>query len=204
METTQNVKSPTLPPDALLTSHEVGEMLQMDPSSVAKWVNAGKLKAFRTPGGHRRIRVDELVRFLKTTGMFVPGQLGGRKTVLAVDDDHRYLTALTRQFKSHKDQVELLTCDNGVDALIHIGAQKPDVLLLDLQMPGMDGLEVCKRLSQQKLLQGLTIIVVTGAKSPDIEKAFIAAGAKAVLSKPLDLNKLFELIDIQVEASRTT
>src|SRR5690242_14023312 len=83
-----NTVTPTIKPDQLLTSHEVGSLLQMDPSSVVKWVNDGILPAYRTPGGHRRIRSSDLLVFLRTHSMYIPDALrGGGIKVLLVDDD---------------------------------------------------------------------------------------------------------------------
>ena len=65
--TEQNLHS-----ERLLTSHEVGALLQVNPSSVKKWVNEGRIAAFRTPGGHRRIRVADLVDFLHRHAMPIP------------------------------------------------------------------------------------------------------------------------------------
>ena len=85
---TQPIKTPaSIPPtaepiavladDHQLTSHGLGELIQMDPSSVVKWVNDGKLKSYRTPGGHRRILVRDARAFLQEHGMFIPAKLGG-------------------------------------------------------------------------------------------------------------------------------
>ena len=60
-----------------LTSHEVGDLIQMDPSTVVKWTTDGLLKTYRTPGGHRRILVRDLREFMNKSGMFIPAELGG-------------------------------------------------------------------------------------------------------------------------------
>ena len=62
-------------PDRLLTTHQVGRIIQMDPTSVAGWCNAGRLQSFRTPGGHRRIRAGDLARFLRSSRMPLPSAL---------------------------------------------------------------------------------------------------------------------------------
>src|SRR5260370_5844825 len=67
----------TIEADSLLTSHEVGDLLQVNPSSINKWVNEGRITAFRTPGGHRRIRASDLVRFLDGHKMPIPKMLAG-------------------------------------------------------------------------------------------------------------------------------
>ena len=71
----------------LLTSHEVASLVQVSPSSVLKWIEQGKLRAFRTPGGHRRVASDELVDFLRAYRLPVPRELEGQKERLQVIDD---------------------------------------------------------------------------------------------------------------------
>src|ERR1035437_10356330 len=105
--------------EKLYTSHEVGELLQMDGSSIVKWVNDGKLPAFRTPGGHRRIKRSDVLTFVRTHGMIIPPELDdGIKQVLLVDDDPALLSALRRAMKPHAARVELHTAQSGIEALV--------------------------------------------------------------------------------------
>lgn len=71
----ERIRRAFAPPEKLYTSHEVGALLQMDPSSIVKWVNDGMLPAYRTPGGHRRVRASDLLTFLKQHGMWIPAEL---------------------------------------------------------------------------------------------------------------------------------
>src|SRR5947208_334405 len=120
--------------EKLYSSHEVGVMLQMDPSSIVKWVNDGKLPAYRTPGGHRRIKQSDLLTFLKKHGMYVPPELSaGRRKVLLVDDDKTFLASMKRAMKSHAG-VELETAEGGVEGLVKVGSWKPEVVVLDIHM----------------------------------------------------------------------
>jgi excisionase family DNA binding protein len=61
--------------DTTLTSHEAAALLQVNPSSIVKWIKDGRLHAYRTPGGHRRIRAADLVTFLIKHQMPVPREL---------------------------------------------------------------------------------------------------------------------------------
>lgn len=62
-------------PDTTLTSHKAGALLQVDPSSINKWIKEGRIAAYRTPGGHRRIRAGDLVGFLIKHQMPIPREL---------------------------------------------------------------------------------------------------------------------------------
>src|SRR6476620_4737422 len=122
--------------DSLLTSYQVGALLQVNPSSVNKWVKDGRIPAFRTPGGHRRIRAGDLVAFLNEHKMPVPASLtqASRRRLLIVDDDQRQLESLQRALKPYADRVELQMVGNGVDALVQVGSFKPHLVVLDVYM----------------------------------------------------------------------
>ena len=176
--------------DSLLTSYQVGALLQVNPSSVNKWVKDGRIPAFRTPGGHRRIRAIDLVSFLNEHKMPVPPSLqqASRRRLLIVDDDARVLEALQRLLKPYADRVELQTANNGVDALVQVGSFKPQMVLLDIYMPDMDGLEICRRLKSGAETQTIDIVVTSADLTPDNERQALAAGAKRCVRKPIDLN----------------
>jgi len=192
--------SRALKPEDLLTSHEVGQLLQVVPSSVVKWVNDGLLPAFRTPGGHRRIRSADLVTFLRSHNMYIPPPLAKAQKGLApvravlVDDDSRILTALQRGMKSHRDRVSLTVLSSGIEALVAVGAEKPDALIIDVHMPEMDGLEVCSRLRRFKHTQVMDVVMMTGRYSPELERKCLEAGARALLAKPLTASRLVEVL----------
>ncbi len=183
-------------PDTLLTSHEVGVLLQLNASTVVKWVNDGILPAYRTAGGHRRIRSADLLAFLKEQGMFVPKQLrgAGPRKVYMVDDDKGLLTSFSRAMRTYKDKIDLTTFDSGIEALLRIGADRPDSLILDVNMPNLDGYEVLKRIKENEVTKAIEVIVVTGTTDTDVEKKMVALGARAVLKKPVAPADIVELV----------
>ncbi len=133
--------------DQLYTTHDISRLLQVDPSTVSKWIDRGILMAFRTPGGHRRVRSADLRTFLITHQMPVPEELGSSTVrLLVVDDERQVLDAIKRAFKPYANQVELQTTTSGVEALLLVSEQKPHGMLIDLNMPDIDGIEVCRRL----------------------------------------------------------
>src|SRR5262245_27920606 len=142
-KTTKNVSWEKDDSDAFLTSHQVGELLKVNPSSVNNWVNEGKIPAFRTPGGHRRIRQSDLIAFLQRHKMPIPKNLAaqGRRRVLIVDDEVAVLNGFKRRLRPHEHLVEVAVASNGVDALVLVGAFKPHLIVLDVFMPDIDGIE---------------------------------------------------------------
>ena len=195
------MSKPEILPDSLLTSYQVGALLQVNPSSINKWVKDGRIPAFRTPGGHRRIRAADLVAFLMHHKMPVPRTLASasKRRLLIVDDDPKQLEALGRLFKAQADRVEITLVANGVDALVQIGSIKPHVAVLDVFMPMVDGLEVCRRLKSNPDTAAIRIVVTSGQLTPEIEKKAIEAGADTVTPKPLDITVVMREIEMSAQ-----
>jgi two-component system response regulator MprA len=108
---------------------------------------------------------------------------------------------MQRLLKPYGDRVEVLLISNGVDALVQVGSFKPHLVVLDVYMPSMDGLEVCRRLKAAGETQGIQIIMATGEPTAEIEKKAIDAGAKRCLHKPIDLATVLTELGVSQQAS---
>src|SRR3954468_15111863 len=105
--------------ESLYTTHDISRLLQVDPSTVSKWIDRGILLAFRTPGGHRRVRSGDLRSFLIAHQMPVPDELGSSTIqLLVVDDEKPVLDGLKRAFKPFAAQVDIVITTSGVEALL--------------------------------------------------------------------------------------
>src|ERR1041384_3525255 len=95
--------------DSLLTSYQVGALLQVNPSSVNKWIKDGRIEAFRTPGGHRRIRAADLVAFLRPHNMPVPGSLAAasKRRLLVVLNDEAQCAVLREALRNQDHNLEV-------------------------------------------------------------------------------------------------
>lgn len=180
-------------PDSLLTSHQAGTLLQVNPSSINKWVKEGRIPAFRTPGGHRRIRAGDLVAFLAQHDMPVPRDLEGasRRRMLIVDDDEAYLRSLERAMEGQP--IDLITCNNAVEALVKVGSFKPHLVVLDILMPGMDGFQTAERLRASSETADIKVVLVSGAMTDEMRARAQDAGVAAALAKPVNIEELIQL-----------
>jgi CheY-like chemotaxis protein len=185
-------------PDRLLSPPRIAAMLQMNAAAVIKWVDAGKLKSYRTPGGQRRILARELVRFLAEVGMPIPRTLLGaaRRRLLVVDDDARQLAAYKRFFKRYAHAVDGLFIDNGIEALLRVGMFFPTLVVLDYLMPNLDGVEVCRRIKAFPETEATRVVLVSGHLTAEVEKQALAAGAERCLSKPADTGILLDVLGV--------
>lgn len=118
-----------------------------------------------------------------------------RLRVLLVDDDQLQLRALERQFRDDGD-VEVVVVENAIDAILSIGARRPDLVVMDVFMPGVDGLEACRRIKASPGMSDVQVVLTSNVMTPELEEAAMKAGARLALSKPVDVAALLEdLVD---------
>lgn len=113
-----------------------------------------------------------------------------RKLVLLVDDDADFAKVVKLYFE--RSGLELMAVPSGKKAMKAIDTRRPDVMILDVNMPKMDGVEVCRTVRAKMGVHHLPIIALTGFHSEDKRKQMIAVGADKYLTKPIDMKKLVE------------
>jgi excisionase family DNA binding protein len=182
---------------AYLTSHAVAKLVRVSPSTVLSWIDKGLLPAHRTPGGHRRVEPAALVRFLREHDMPIPRDLSNVSRLLVIDDEAPFLSTARRFFKRYAPALKVETADGAIDGLLKVGTFRPDAVLLDAFMPGMDGVEVCRRLRASGATAHIRVVAITAHVSPELETAFRKAGAVACLSKPLDPTGLLAALGLE-------
>ncbi len=182
-----------------LSTFAIAEMLHVDPGSVANWIDQSLLKAHRTPGGHRRVATEDLVKFLREHKMPVPEEVGDVKTkILIVDDEPAITQLVARAIGLAHPEFEIIEAHDGFRAGTLIATAKPDVVILDLRMPGMDGYEVCRMIKAQEASKGTEVIAMTAYPSPENQKRILECGARVMIPKPLDMDQLLSEIAVSV------
>ncbi len=117
--------------------------------------------------------------------------VSGVTRVLLVDDDSLMLRAMQRATRSHK-HIELCVADNAIDALLQVGATKPDVVIMDVFMPGLDGIEVCRRIKANPDTREIAVILASAGMTDELAARARAAGAEDAITKPVGLPALLE------------
>ena len=117
------------------------------------------------------------------------------RTILLVDDDVRNVFALTSALEQRGAHVEVGR--NGFEAIANLDENEAiDLVLMDVMMPGMDGLEATRRIRQDKRFARLPIIAITAKAMKDDQEQCLAAGANDYLAKPIDLTRLYSLLRV--------
>jgi len=171
-----------------LSTFVIAEMLNVDPGSVANWIDQDLLEAFRTPGGHRRVVAENLLRFLKEYKMPIPDELKRSPVrILVVDDEPAVTRVIATAIKSAHSEYEVVEAHDGFTAGTLVATMKPEIVILDLRMPGMDGYDVCRLIKSQENTRHVVVLAMTAYASPESERRILECGARACLSKPLDM-----------------
>ena len=184
---------------AYMTPNEVAELLLVSPVTIRQWAQKGWLKAVTTAGGHRRFLQSDVEKFAKERGLeLVPN---GPLRVLVVDDNQPFARYLADLLATLPKPVVIATAHDGFDAGRKVLLFDPNIVLLDLKMPGMDGFSVCRQLKEDEATRDIRVIAMTGYYTPGNEKKILEAGAEACLAKPFDKRILLETIGVDVAGS---
>lgn len=179
-----------------LTPNEVAEMLMVSPITVRQWAQKGWLKASTTVGGHRRFIYQDVEKFARERNLTMLSTENTVPRILIVDDDEQLAKFLIELLSSPDNQPQIEVACDGFDAGRKIQSFNPDILLLDLMMPGMNGFDVCHQLKNDPACKSIRIIAMTGYPTPENVERIITAGAEVCLSKPLDEKLLLETIGL--------
>lgn len=183
-----------------LTPGEVAKILMVSGAAVRRWAEKGEINALTTPGGHRRFLYSDVQRFADERNFVLQGSSRNRLRILIVDDDKHFSGYLMKLLGKYPEQAEVDVANDGFAAGIKVRDFKPDVVLLDLMMPGMNGFQVCELLKSFNGGNLIRVIAMTGYPSPENVEKILSLGAEACLSKPVDRVELLEKLGITIEA----
>lgn len=171
-----------------LTTGQVSKACGVSLVTVKKWITQGKLRAFRTPGGHFRITAEEFKRLQSTYGFLAEPPDFPR--VLVVDDDPQIVELVLDGLRRMRPTPKLEAASDGYEGILKVGTFRPHLLVLDLRMPGLDGLEVCRRIKSSPATRATKILVITAFPQDFAEEQVREAGADVFLTKPFTIGEL--------------
>lgn len=166
---------------------KAAEQCGVDRRTMWRWVKSGRVNSFVTPGGHHRILRSDIDSLLAKTGLPVTSPQD-EKSILIVDDDESVRTTFQKRLIRKKFRVS--TAADGFQAGLKVRDLKPDLIVLDLMMEGIDGFEVCRLIKEDPSLKDSKILVMTGFDTPENRKRALAEGADAYLPKSADFQTL--------------
>jgi excisionase family DNA binding protein len=190
------------------TTSEVARYCAVTNDGVLKWIKSGKLRAFSTPGGHYRVTADDFRTFLQEYDIpvdesFFRGDQRER-TVLVVDDEQDIRDFVRRVLNELAADLKVEEASDGYEAGIKVGSLHPDLVIMDVMMPRVDGLSLCRSIRDNPETRAIKVLAITGFPEHDVIKRMYDAGADLCLIKPLQFEHFrLEVIRLLNEVSRT-
>ena len=190
------------------TTSEVAKYCAVTNDGVLKWIKSGKLRAFSTPGGHYRISAEDFREFLGKFDIpidetFFRGNQRQR-TVLVVDDEPNIRDIVRRLLKELEPELRVEEAADGYEASIKIGNLTPDLVIMDVMMPRVDGISLCKSIRENPQTSQVKVLAITAFPEQDNVKKMYDAGADLCLIKPLQFEHFrLEVVRLLNEANRT-
>jgi len=180
----------------LFSTKDMAKLLGVDYTTVIAWCEKGKLPSFRTPGGHRRIHFSDVMNFLHQYNLPIPPALtgSGALSCVVVDDEPDIRELATRVVRQIEPKATIEVAEDGFAAGQKIMDLLPNLVVLDLNLPGLDGFSVCERIRKEKRLANTKILAITGRDTPENKKKILLAGADDYLPKPFDAKTLKDAI----------
>ncbi len=166
-----------------LTLGQAARYLGVAQSTIRKWSDSGRVRAFKTPGRHRRYRRDDLDAFLQRSA---PESRSG-PVVLIVDDDERL-----REYVRVNLEMEGYTVHEAASAKDGMGILdelRPDLVLLDVMMPELDGWEMLQLMHDRHGVGSFPVVMFSGKVDEAAEEA-VERGAQGFIGKPFDPQEL--------------
>jgi excisionase family DNA binding protein len=181
----------------IFSALEVANICGVVNQTAINWIKNGYLKAFTTPGGQYRVYAEDLVEFLSSRNMRMPeelletveGALGKRK-ILIVDDDVSLNNMLKSYLEKKFPDFVILQAFDGFEAGKKMVEEKPSLVILDIDLPGINGKDLCKKIKEDSFLGTPKVLVVTGLTEGNLERILKKEGADGFLQKPFDFDEL--------------
>ncbi len=186
----------------IFSALEVANICGVVNQTAINWIKNGYLKAFTTPGGQYRVYSEDLVDFLHSRGMRMPEELqkilAEQMTVnslLIVDDDEELNNMMNQALSERYPGFTIYQAFDGFDAGRVIAEHKPGLIVLDIDLPGVDGHRLCRQIKQDRSLGNPIVVSISGLDDATVREQIMEDGADAFVPKPLDFGALADRID---------
>jgi excisionase family DNA binding protein len=187
-------------PKKYVTSLEAAGLLMVSPVTIREWARKGLLPSVSTAGGHRRFMLDQLQQFAQAHGIQLEGPHSGPGPeplrVLFVDDDSVFTEYLREIVLAADARVNVKTAMDGFRAGQLTEGFRPHVVALDINMPGIDGIELCRRLRASPVTANCRLVILSSSLSEENIAAAQGAGADAWIEKGASRAEILSLLGV--------
>ena len=187
----------------VFTTGEAAKICKVSQQTIIRCFDNGTLKGFRVPGSRfRRIPREQLYSFMKENGIPTDALESGKRKILIVDDDVELVELMSDVFQLD-GRFDIKTANNGFDAGMQVREFRPDIVVLDVMLPDINGKEVCQRIRNDPTMQAVKIVCISGMVEQDKIADLRVSGANDFMSKPFDVDALKDRCLEILEMDRT-
>ena len=180
----------------VLTTQQAAKLLGLSTTSVQKMVINGELDAWITPGGHRRIFRSSVEQLLNSRNVGLAGVAGTRPLrILLVEDDPVQIAFFKALLARIGHMVQLTIINQAEQAMAHLRALRPDLLVTDLVMEPMDGFTLVQAIADEPGLQNLDVIALTAMTPQEVTADARLPNRVVRYQKPLSADRLCGYLD---------
>ncbi len=188
----------------LYSTTQAAKLCRVTPGTIIHWIKKGKLQTALTAGGHRRISGSELLLLIEKLRLPIPEELMNLKPksslkILVVDDEASVREMIQWLLKGSFPKAETELAEDGLVAGWKTTTFHPDLILLDLMMPGLDGFRFCELVRTSSELKNARIIAMSGVQGFGFEEKIRRLGANDFLAKPFEVEILKEKVSEQLK-----
>ena len=183
----------------VFTTGEAAKICKVSQQTIIRCFDNGQLKGFRVPGSRfRRIPREALYKFMKDNGIPTDALESGKRKVLLVDDDADLVDLMTKVLEED-GRFEVRVAGNGFDAGMMVKEYRPDIIILDVMLPDINGKEVCQRVRSDASLEDVRILCISGMIEDDKIQELKLSGADDFLHKPFEIEELIDRMCAQLD-----
>ena len=179
-----------MPESDSLTTSQAAALLGVAPHTVQKWVDAGVLRAWKTVGGHRRVAANSVEAMLRDRDVMQQATAAKKMSVMLVEDDADTAELLEALIGRLWPQAHVRLARDGFSALLDAGKQPPDVLITDINLPGLDGVEMLRSLLLHPDTRQMRVVFVTHYAPAELQRFGPLPPGVPVLRKPIQVEDL--------------
>ena len=188
----------------VFTTGEAAKICKVSQQTIIRCFDNGQLKGFRVPGSRfRRIPREALYKFMRDNGIPTDALESGKRKILLVDDDVELVEVILK-FIDEDGRFETRVAQNGFDAGMMVKEYHPDLIVLDVMLPDINGKEVCHRVRADATLEDVRILCMSGMVEDDKIAELKLAGADDFIAKPFEVEALIERMCVQLDLEPAT
>ena len=179
------------------TTHEAATLFSVSLPTVVNWIEAGRIRCHKTPGGHRRIRAADLAAFARENNIPLPESVlnhdGSVRRVLIVDDQVDFAEGVAAYLR-YRGGLQVELAESGFEAGLMVQRFRPGVVLMDVTMPDLDGFDALNALRANEETRHIPVVATAAFRDPGLDARVREHDFHAFLEKPMDLELLLDTL----------